>query len=140
MCYDLVADSTAEAGLHHRQSITNLTSKILRESSNYAVKLLLSSNLTTLRKKDGCIRPVAVGYVFRRLTAKAGCYAVSRTVSHELTPIQVGVSVRGGAEEVVHAVRNFITNEIDPDDHKIVVKLDMMSALNSVRRDHVLQT
>ena len=138
---DLVAVSTAEAGLHLRRSITNLTNKILRgDVSDYAVKLLFSSNLTALKKKDGGIRPIAVGNVFRRLAAKVGCYAVSRAVSHELLPIQLGVSVKGGAEAAVHAVRTFITNNIDSSDHKVIVKLDMMNAFNSVRRDHVLQT
>ena len=51
---DRVAVSTAEAGLHLRRSITNLTNKILRgDVSDYAVKLLFSSNLTALKKKDG---------------------------------------------------------------------------------------
>ena len=78
--------------------------------------------------------------MLRRLAAKVGCYAVSRAVSHELLPIQLGVSVKGGAEAAVHAVRTFITNNIDSNDHKVIVKLDMMNAFNSVRRDHVLQT
>ena len=78
--------------------------------------------------------------MFCRLAAKVGCYAVFRAVSHELLPIQLGVSVKGGAEAAVHAVRTIITNNIASNDHKIVVKLDMMNALNSVRRDHVLQT
>ena len=138
---DLVAVSTTEAGLHLRRSITNLTNKILRgDVSDYAVKLLFSSNLTALKKKDGGIRPVSVGNVFRRLAAKVGCYAVSRAVSHELLPIQLGVSVKGGAEAAVSAVRTFITKNIDSNDHKIIVKLDLMNAFNSVRRDHVLQT
>ena len=136
---DLVAVSTAEAGLHLHRSITNLTNKILRgDVSDYAVKLIFSSNLTALKKKDGGIRPVAVGNVFRRLAAKVGCYAVSRAVSHELLPIQLGVSVKGGAEVAVHAVRTFITNNIDSNDHKVIVKLDMMNTFNSVRCDHVL--
>ena len=121
--------------------MTNLTNKILRgDVSDYAVKLLCSSNLTALRKNDGGIRPVGFGNVFCRLAAKVGCYAVSRAVSHALLPIQLGVSVKGGAEAAVHAVRTFIANKIDPDDPKIVVKLDMMDAFNSVRRNHVLQT
>ena len=41
---------------------------------------------------------------------------------------------------MVHTVRTFITNNIDSNDHKVIVKLDMMNAFNSVRRDHVLQT
>ena len=63
---DLVAVSTAEAGHHLRRSITNLTNKILcGDAFDYAVKLLFSSNLTALKKKDGGIRPIAVGNVFR---------------------------------------------------------------------------
>ena len=138
---DLVAVYTAEVGLYLRRSITNFTNKILRRDvSDYALKLLFSSNLTALRQKDGGIRPVAVGNVFRRLAAKVGCYAVSRAVSHELLPIQLGVSVKGGAEAAVHAVRTFITNNIDSNDHRIIVKLEMMNAFNSVRRNHVMQT
>ena len=119
---DLVAVSTAEAGLHLRRSITNLKNKILRgDASDYAMKLLFPSNLTALRKKDGGIRPVAIGNVFRRLAANVVCYAVSRAVSHEMLPIQLGVSVKGGAEAAVQAVRTFITNNIDSSDHKIIV-------------------
>ena len=54
-----------------------------------------------------------VGNVFRRLAAKGGSYAASRAVSHELSPIQLGVSVKGGAEAAVHAVHTFITNNMD---------------------------
>ena len=111
---DPVAVSTAEAGLHLRRSITNLTNKILRaDVSDYAVKLLFSSNLTALRKKDVGIRLVADGNVFRRLAVESGCYAVSRAVSHEWLSIQLGVSVKGGVEAAFHAVRKFITNNID---------------------------
>ena len=128
---DLVAVYTAEVGLHLRRSITNLTKKILRgDVSVYAVKLIFSSNLTALRMKDGVIRPVAVVKVSRRLAAKAGCFAVSREMSHELLPIQLGVSVKGVAEAAVHAVRTFITNNIDSNDREIIVKLDMENAFN----------
>ena len=37
-------------------------------------------------------------------------------------------------------MRKFITNKIDSHDPKIIVKLDMINAFNSVRRDHVIQT
>ena len=37
-------------------------------------------------------------------------------------------------------MRTFITNNIDSNDHRIIVKLSTMNAFNSVRRDHVLQT
>ena len=66
---DIATVSTAETDLHLRRSITNLMNKIQRgDVSDYAVKLLFSSNLTALRKKDDGIRPMAVGNVFRRFS------------------------------------------------------------------------
>ena len=68
---NLVSYSTAVAGLRHRQSIANFTNEfICGDISDYAAKLLFSANLTALRKKDSGIRPVAVGNVLRRLTAR----------------------------------------------------------------------
>ena len=132
---DLVADPTAEAGLRLCKSITNLTNKIHRgDVSDYAVKHV------TLNKKDGSVCPVAVGNVFRRLAAKVGCHVVSRAVPYNLSPIQLGVSVKGSAESAVHALRRFINTKIDSHDPKVTVKLDMKKAFNSVRRDNVLQT
>ena len=91
-------------------------------------------------KKVGSIRPVAVGNVFRRLAAKMRCYAVSRAVSYELTPIQLSISTKRVVKATVHAARKFITNKNDSVSLKIIVRLDMMNAFSSVRRDHVLQT
>ena len=63
-----------------------------------------------------------------------------RRFSHELLPIQLDVSVKGGEEAGVHAIRTFNTNNIDSSDDKIIVKLNMMNAFYSVRRNNVLQT
>ena len=85
---DLVSYNTAYTGHRLRHSTTNLPNKILRvDISDYATKLLFSTNLTVLSKKDGGIRPVAVGNLFRRLAAKVSCHAVSSAVSYELSPI-----------------------------------------------------
>ena len=97
--------------------------------------LLLSVNLTALRKKDGGIRSVKVCNVARRFEAK-GCYAISRAVSYELSPIQLGVSVNGGLK-LRFTQNTFITNNVFSDDTKVIVKADMQNLFNSVRRDHV---
>ena len=91
-------------------------------------------------KKDGGIRPVAVGNVLRHLAAKVGCHADSGVVSYELSPIQHACSSNGGVEAAVHAVLKFISNKIDSHNPKVIVKLYMKNAFNSVQRDHVLQT
>ena len=51
-----------------------------------------------------------------------------------------GVSVKGGAEAAVHAVRIFITNNVDSNDYEIILKLEKKNAFNSVRHDYVMQT
>ena len=57
-------------------------------------------------------------------------HAVSRAVSNEMSPIQLGVSVKGGVEAAVHAEHKLTTNKIDS---KTLVKLDMMNAFSSTR-------
>ena len=58
----------------------------------------------------------------------------------ELSPIQRGCSVKGGAKAAVHAVHKFISKKIDSHEPKVIVKLDMKNAFNSVRRNHILLT
>ena len=111
---NLVADTTAEAGLRLHLSITNLTNKIQWHS------------------------PCSGRQPGRRLAAKIGYHAVSSPVSYELSPIHLGVFVKGGVEAAVDAVRKFISDKIDSHDSMIIVKLDMKNAFNSVRYDHVL--
>ena len=88
--------------------------------------------MTTLKKKDGGVRPVAVGCTLRCLVAKvAGC-KVMDAVGEILAPRQLGVGVRGGAEAAVHATRLYL-EDLAPD--KAVLKLDFRNALNSIHRD-----
>ena len=59
-----------------------------------------------LEKKSGGIRPIAIGYTWRRIAAKcANSYAIA-SVSSYLQPIQLGVSTPGGCEVAVHAFQN----------------------------------
>ena len=69
---------------------------------------------------------MAVGNVLHRLAVKVVCYTVSR--AYEVSPIQLGVSVKGGAKAAVNAVRKFITNKIDSDNNDVTVNFDMKNA------------
>jgi hypothetical protein len=98
---------------------------------------LFGGRLLALSKKDGGVRPIAVGAVWRRLAAKcANVYAVGRC-KDLLEPRQLGVAVEGGAEAAIHAARRFVLSM--PADH-IFVKLDFTNAFNSLRRDAMLET
>jgi len=100
-------------------------------------EIFFGGRLIALQKKDGGIRPVAVGYTLRRLAAKCANMFVIQRRSEALSPIQVGVGVAGGAEAAVHASRRLL--QYLPDDH-VFVKLDFTNAFNSIRRDLILQS
>ena len=75
---DPTTNSIVEAGQHLIRSHTALVNLLLNtDLSDHAMKLLFSANLTALRKKDGGIRPIAVGNLLRRLASKVGCSAVT---------------------------------------------------------------
>ena len=95
-------------------------------------KIIFGGKLLALNKKDGGIRPIAVGYYWRRLAAKcATSFAVINSVNY-FGNIQLGVGVKGGCEAAIHATRRFVLAM--PDDH-IIVKLDFKNAFNCIHRD-----
>lgn len=100
-------------------------------------KFLFGANLTALEKKSGGIRPIAVGYVWRRLAAKCAAFAASSKLHSYFQPRQLGVGTRGGCEAAVHACRRFMDSM--PDDH-VLAKLDFSNAFNSIHRDSMLQS
>ena len=120
-------------------ALANLCSKLLRgQIPKHACNLLFAANLTTLRKKDGGILPIAVVNVFRRLASKVAAKRVIPDLWRQLPPVQLGVGVSGGCEAAAHTVRAFVKSPVVPG-NKVLVKLDMKNAFNTVRRDHFLE-
>ena len=59
-------------------------------------EIFFGGRLVALEKKDGGVRPIAVGYTLRRLAAKcANSHEIKRR-SEELQPVKVGAEVSGG--------------------------------------------
>ena len=136
---DLVAPQTAEAGRRLMKALANLCSKLLLgQIPQHARDLLFAANLTALRKKDGGIRPIAVGNVFRRLASKIAAKRVIPELRRQLPPVQLGVGVSGGCEAAAHAVRAFVQSSVVPGNN-VLIKLDMQNAFNTVKRDHFLE-
>ena len=97
--------------------------------------ILFGGNLITLNKKTGGIRPITVGYTWRRLASKcASAFAVTK-LSDYLQPVQLGAGVPGGCEAAVHAVRRFADSM--PSNYSIA-KLDFTNAFNCVNRSRML--
>ena len=136
---NLVDPQTAEAGRHLMKALANLCLKLLRgQIPQLARDLLFTANLTALRKRDGGIRPITVGNVFRRLASKMAAKRVISDLRRQLPPVQLGVSVSGGCKAAAHAVRAFVQSPVVPENN-VLVKLDMINAFNTVRRDHFLE-
>lgn len=95
------------------------------------------ARLIALTKPNGDLRPIAVGCTIRRLTAKVLLQRTIRTLSDRLAPTQVGVGTRMGCEAAVHAVRDFIYE--NNTENKVILKIDLTNAFNSIRRDYVLR-
>ena len=95
------------------------------------------ANLIPLQKKDGGVRPIAVGCTLRRLAAKVASSKVQEEMATLLAPKQLGYSVKSGVEAAIHSARLFLNN-ISP--LKALVKLDFENAFNSLRRDKMLSS
>jgi Reverse transcriptase (RNA-dependent DNA polymerase) len=126
-----------ECGTALLTSITGFVNTLLEGKCHPDVApILFGGNLIALEKKSGGIRPIAIGYTWRRIAAKcANAYATCVLASY-LSPIQVGVGVSGGCEAAVHASRRFAENMPTT---QCIVKLDFVNAFNSLHRDAMLQ-
>ena len=124
----LTSNSTAETGQLPIRSLTALVNRLLNvDVSDNARKLLFSGNLTALRKKDGGIRPIAVGNVLRRLASTVSCAAVTPSLARQLSPMQIGVGSQGACEAAVHAIRRYViyhTESGQSHQNRLIAKLD----------------
>jgi hypothetical protein len=118
-------------------SITAFVNSLLDgKCSPAAAPILFGGQLMALEKKSGGIRPIAIGYTWRRIAAKcANAHAIA-VLADYLQPVQLGVGIPGGCEAAVHATRRYV--ESMPAGH-CVVKLDFTNAFNSLHRDAMLE-
>jgi hypothetical protein len=79
---------------------------------------------------------MAVGYVWRRPTAKVACNHVKEASPALLAPRQLGFGVSGGAEAAVRVARLYLENS---ESGKVFIKVDFQNAFNTVRRDSILE-
>ena len=91
---------------------------------------LCGARLHAAMKKDGGLRPIAVGNLVRRITAKCAASRVADKAVVHLSPLQVGVAVRGGSEAIAHAVREALQREPD----KLLLQADFINAFNTLDR------
>ena len=69
------------------------------------------------------------------MSVKVGSRPVVWALGEELRPVQLGVSTSGGCEAAAHATRHYVR---DCRHRRVLLKIDMINALNSLRRDSFL--
>ena len=94
---------------------------------------LCAASLTALPKKDGGLRPVAVGETWRRLVGKLLAKAGTEKVREHLEPLQVGVGTQLGTEAVVHVVRQWLGRH-NADTSRVLATMDLSNAFNCLDR------
>ena len=95
---------------------------------------LCGATLLPSQKKDGGLWPIAVGEVLCCLTSKYLSQAVLADAFQALTPLQMGVGVKGGCEAIVHSIAHTMEDpNLLPDDCWTLL-MDFSNAFNSVNR------
>ena len=106
---------------YHRGPLTSLA------------KYLGGARLIALNKRDGGIRPVAVGCTLRRITSRILSFKVKNAAEKLLSPTQVGVAVSGGAEAIIESVKS-LNNAHRDDKDFVIFQADFRNAFNTVSR------
>jgi hypothetical protein len=99
---------------------------------------LAGASLTALNKDGKDVRPIASGDPLRRVVAKCCCYSILEDVRTLFEPLQQGCS-QNGTERIIHTFRNAVDKEDQHTTTKILLKLDMKNAFNSISREAILK-
>ena len=117
---------------------TDVVNKLLTGSlPEKTQKYVGGANLTALLKKDGGLRPIACGDVWRRLTARCVCKNFAKDFLGALDPHQFGVAISGGTEILVHTARLLYEKAFEKPDF-FLLKFDFRNAFNCISRQHFL--
>jgi hypothetical protein len=83
-------------------AISDLVNVLLDgKTPNFVRGTIFGANLIASSKKNGGVRPIAVGHVWRRLAAKVPCNNAKDSSATLLAPRQLVFGVPGGAEAAV---------------------------------------
>jgi hypothetical protein len=107
-----------------------------------AMQRITMARLILIPKKNGGIRPIAIGDSTLRLMLRVINTKVAKDVGKQLEPIQVAVGTSGGCEIIASLVQHTLTKDVtnDPasptntEPHRAAWLLDLPNAFNKVNR------
>jgi hypothetical protein len=136
---DLISRRTGQNGERFKRSLQNFINFLLEGKIPDSVRpLFFGASLLALQKKDGGVRPIAVGNVWRRLVSKIICNRITPVISTRLSPHQLGVGIKNGAEVGAHTARLYFSS-LAHTGIKAFLKIDFRNAFNELRRDVLLE-
>ena len=100
---------------------------------------LCAAKLIPLRKKDGSVRPIAVGETLRRIVGKALLKTpeVAQAV-RSLMPRQVRVGVPNATELIGMGIQRIVDSS-DPKGDWVILQVDVQNAYNTLSRTAILE-
>ena len=108
------------------------------KAPNEFASIFSSAPLVPLVKKDGSLRPIAVGEVLRRLLSKICLHKVMSQAVDYLSPLQVGVGVPHGVEAILlHGINRLLECQ-ELMDTSTIIFADFKNAFNSIDRQVML--
>jgi hypothetical protein len=109
---DIISLSACEPGQQVLRALIKLCNFLLPgQLPSEICHLLYGAYLGALHKKDGGIRPIAIGNCLRRLTSKLACFQSRNIVNPYWSPRQLGVATQLGREAAIHTTRTFVNND-----------------------------
>ena len=108
---------------------------LLSALTDLVKSILYGANECAIKKKDGNIWPIAVGRTIRRLSVKISTKPLVQALREELRPVQLWNATSGGREAAAQVARRY---DRDCRYRKVLQKIDISHAFNSLRRDSFL--
>ena len=98
-----------------------------------AEDLINTSRLLFIPKKNGDVRPIAIGDALFRLYYRILNAKLAPSVGKLLAPLQLCVGISGGCEILASIAHDYLKN-----DDRCVMTLDLPNAFNSISRNSIL--
>ena len=135
---DAIDGTTTPSARDCLHRLTHFMCSLSGQTDTWLAPWLIGAPLTALNKKQGGVRPIAVGEVLRHLASCLCCVAVRSKLPDVFIPAgQVGVGIKGGLEAAIHCLSSFIESHVD--DQDLCLKIDFSNAFNECKRGSFLR-
>ena len=136
---EMIQSASYEMSIRLQTSLTSFVNCCLKGNLPVlSAPYVASAPVTPLEKKNGGIRPIAVGETLRRLVSKCASSMVVKNLHNHFHPHQMGVGTRDGGVGILHAINRAIQKHGD-DSTLVMLKVDFENAFNLVSRSRMFE-